>query len=265
MSRIFNGIMIATDLDGTILGENMMSDSDKKAKDYFEANGGLFTIATGRSMSSALSVLNNIDIKVPAILLNGPLIKNIQTNEILNATYMPEETEDILKGLLNIFPTLAIEIYCKDKMYLINSNETSEDHIANEAIDYEYSNFDTVPNDWIKVVIIDKTEILFLLSQHFNDKELPFCKIWSEGSIFHELIHKDADKGASVLYLANHYGIKNSNIICLGDGPNDVGMIKNAGLGIAVSNASNAAKEVADKVIVSNNESPLTFIVKNIL
>jgi len=261
----FSGIMIVSDLDGTILGKNMFSETDRKAKRYFEENGGIFTVATGRSLRSARSVLNNVYINVPSILNNGPLIQHLYTEEVFKVTYLPDETKDILKEILQEFPWLSAEIFCDDKMYLVRPNETAIWHTRNEDMDYAMESFENVPDNWIKVVLIDQAEKLVEPALILKDRPYPFRQIWSHGSIFIEFINKDSDKGASVLELARHLDIERKNIICMGDGVNDIGMIKAAGLGLAVANASEELKKVADRIIVSRDDNPLDYIVRNIL
>lgn len=262
--RLYKGLMIVTDLDGTILGKNMFSDIDQKAKEHFEDNGGIFTIATGRSLTSAKSVLNNIKIKVPAILNNGPLIQHIDTGKIYNVTYLPKETKYILKEILEKYPRLAAEIFCDDKMYLVKSNETSDIHVKNEAMNFVITDIDNVPDNWIKVVLLDEPNKLASAATELKNQDFPFKQIWSYGSIFLELINENSDKGASVLELAKSLGIAREKIICVGDAVNDIGMIKAAGCGLAVSNAADEVKNIADKIIVSKDENPLDYIVRNI-
>jgi hydroxymethylpyrimidine pyrophosphatase-like HAD family hydrolase len=60
-------------------------------------------------------------------------------------------------------------------------------------------------------------------------------------------------------------GIGIENTIAVGDSDNDMSMIKAAGLGLAVSNACDELKAIADKVICSNDEHNIKYIYENIL
>ena len=64
--------------------------------------------------------------------------------------------------------------------------------------------------------------------------------------------------------LSEHLGIKPSHIIAVGDYNNDIEMIKRAGVGIAVANATPETKAVADIVTVSNEEDAIAKIIYDI-
>lgn len=63
-----------------------------------------------------------------------------------------------------------------------------------------------------------------------------------------EITAKGIDKSNGVQAMADRWGITKENIICFGDGANDVGMLKAAGLGIAMGNGNPKAKEAADRI-----------------
>lgn len=63
-----------------------------------------------------------------------------------------------------------------------------------------------------------------------------------------------ADKGRALQFLCEKYSIDPQHTMALGDGPNDVGMIKFAGLGVAMGNAFDQVKAEADLVVPSNDD-----------
>jgi hydroxymethylpyrimidine pyrophosphatase-like HAD family hydrolase len=56
-------------------------------------------------------------------------------------------------------------------------------------------------------------------------------------------------------YLTDHYGLKRENVITFGDNVNDIEMIKWAGIGVAMGNADERLKEVADIVTEDNTNA----------
>jgi hydroxymethylpyrimidine pyrophosphatase-like HAD family hydrolase len=68
------------------------------------------------------------------------------------------------------------------------------------------------------------------------------------------IANKLATKWNATRLLAGERQIKNSDIVCFGDDYNDIEMLKNCGVGVAVSNALNEVKAVADYVCGSNDE-----------
>lgn len=69
-----------------------------------------------------------------------------------------------------------------------------------------------------------------------------------------EITSKDVDKWNAIEWLAKELDIKKEEIMAIGDNVNDKMMIENAGLGVAMGNSAPYIKEIADKVVTSNNE-----------
>nr|WP_264175108.1 HAD-IIB family hydrolase [Clostridium tagluense] len=68
-----------------------------------------------------------------------------------------------------------------------------------------------------------------------------------------EVMDKDCNKGYGVKVLGDMLGIKKEEIICIGDEANDIEMITYAGLGIAMGNAIEELKDVAEYVTLDND------------
>ena len=78
---------------------------------------------------------------------------------------------------------------------------------------------------------------------------------------FLEFINKEADKGEGLRALAKHLGVNKEEIIAMGDAGNDIAMIKYAGLGVAMKNASMEVKEIADFITESNEDDGVAKLI----
>ena len=74
-----------------------------------------------------------------------------------------------------------------------------------------------------------------------------------------------AQKSYGLAQLAEHLGIRQDEIIAIGDNNNDLDMLRYAGLGVAVDNAVPAAKEVADRLSASNNDDGVARLIQEII
>ena len=93
----FNGILIATDLDGTLLRKDKsVSDENKKAIEYFKENGGYFTIITGRPMAVNHAICEEVNPNAPIGCLNGGGIYDLQKNEYLWTKPLEKEMQLIV-------------------------------------------------------------------------------------------------------------------------------------------------------------------------
>lgn len=78
-----------------------------------------------------------------------------------------------------------------------------------------------------------------------------------------EICSSSAGKGNGLLMLGKYLGISKDEIIAVGDSENDIPAIKTAGLGLAMANACNALKEVADEIVCDNNSHVVDYILNN--
>ena len=78
-----------------------------------------------------------------------------------------------------------------------------------------------------------------------------------------EIMNQDAGKGNALRWLAKANDIAQADTISVGDSDNDVSIIEAAGLGLAVSNACDSLKEVADNIICSNEEHIVPYILSH--
>jgi hydroxymethylpyrimidine pyrophosphatase-like HAD family hydrolase len=65
--------------------------------------------------------------------------------------------------------------------------------------------------------------------------------------------------------LAEHLGLRREQTMAFGDGLNDITMIKSAGIGVAMSNAVDEVKRVADEITATNDEDGVAAVVEGLL
>jgi hydroxymethylpyrimidine pyrophosphatase-like HAD family hydrolase len=82
---------------------------------------------------------------------------------------------------------------------------------------------------------------------------------------FLELVPKGIDKAQSLAVLLGEIGMKREEMICVGDGFNDLSMIRYAGLGVAMANAQEVVRENADYITLSNEEDGVAAVVEKFI
>jgi Cof subfamily protein (haloacid dehalogenase superfamily) len=80
-----------------------------------------------------------------------------------------------------------------------------------------------------------------------------------------EIVPIGVDKAKALVKLANSLGIELSQVAALGDGQNDIEMLREAGLGIAMGNASDAVKSAADWITGTNDEDGVAQAVRRLV
>lgn len=99
------------------------------------------------------------------------------------------------------------------------------------------------------------------LQKQFGDR----ISVYRSEPYFIELMPRGIDKAASIDRMLNTIGMKKEDIICCGDGFNDMTMIAYAGIGVAMENAQDAVKEKADYVTKSNDEDGIVHVIKRFM
>ena len=260
--------MIAIDLDGTLFTDELtISPNTVTAIQRAIRMGTVVTIATGRMFSSAKLIAEQLGIHAPLITYQGAMIRVAGEAEAL---YERPVSPDIAEKLINIAreKNIHLQVYQDDILY--GAAETDKLSTYAEAVQVPY----TVEPDLIrlakkgftKLLFIDEPEILDPLQQELQLLFGESAYIAKSKRTYLEVTHPEANKGSALLFLANKLGIDRSEIIGIGDNHNDSELLKAAGFGIAMGNAVQEVKELADYTSLSNNaEGVLHAINKFIL
>lgn len=263
----FEGILICTDLDGTLLrNDKSISPENLKAIEYFKAEGGLFTFITGRIPLSAADVYNVVQPNIPFGCFNGGGIYDHRKQDYLWMDSLPEEVLELVEYVDRNMPEVGIHVnaarhpyFNKDSSALVKFRKVTG--LPNLTCHYR-----DVKEPIAKIIFGDeKEENILRLMQLLNDhpQSVNYSFIRSEHDLY-EILPKGVSKGSVLQKIVELLHIDPDKTIAIGDYDNDVAMLRNARLGVAVSNASDAAKAAADYITVSNEEHALARIITDL-
>jgi Cof subfamily protein (haloacid dehalogenase superfamily) len=188
------------------------------------------------------------------ITYQGAAIFDIDTEEII---YSMPISHDYALELIKFVEKdgYVLQAYYGHNFYIEKMNPFSAGYSSFCAVKPTIVNmklsdyFEKKDIDLLKIVIILDDEkavnkYIDILNEKFKDK-FSFSKSYTN---FLEVVNINASKGIAVKYLADRYGIKREEVMAFGDATNDNSMIEYAGLGVAVGNAMDELKEIADLV-----------------
>ncbi|MDE6142326.1 MAG: Cof-type HAD-IIB family hydrolase [Bacilli bacterium] len=248
--------MLVFDLDGTLLsGDGYVS---LKTKEYLikkKEDNYKIVVATGRVKNSAIEVTRGGDMVDIFINDTGALIYDNNFKREL-----------FVKHLSSSFAEYVLDLYDKEKIHFIDVC----DH------DYIYKLTDTPEDNPVVINVSSKEEILdnigdiihvgidayenHVAINMYNDLKRQFPEltiILMQDSFatrkWIEIMPSGCTKTNAIKWVAEYYNINNDDIICFGDGLNDVDMLENCGLGVAMANALDEVKEVANLVTRKTN------------
>lgn len=232
--------LIAFDVDGTLISyknETYIPSQTIAAIEKLKEKGHIITLATGRSFLAARPIMNQLGIH-HAVLHNGAQI--VLNNESFYEKKIGKRTSLIItKALLNT--SLCVFAFDGENVFANNASEESKKYIIKE----------TGINDIIKQ-LCDHSKSLFSINLYGESSRI-FELLSSIKSIVikknqFEISAKGISKSNGIKRLAKQLHISKNNIIAVGDGLNDIDMIKMAGIGIAVGNACQELKNVANMI-----------------
>lgn len=263
--------LIALDMDGTLLTtDKKVSERNQAAIKAAEAKGVKIVLASGRPLIGLSKYLEELDLLKDedyVLSFNGGLVQNTNTEEIISK--LPLKGSD-LKYIYEISKKLNINIHAfsaKDGLITPKISKYTEHEAEINGIDINVKDFNEIDDkeDIIKVMMIDPQEILDPAIEKLPNGVYEKYSVFKSSPFFLEFTHKEVDKGLGLKKLGEYLGIKREEIIACGDAGNDLSMVKYAGLGVAMGNATPEVKEAADFITTSNDEDGIANVIEKFI
>lgn len=263
----FEGILICTDLDGTLLkNDKSISKENSEAIEYFKSEGGLFTFVTGRMHFYSVDTYNKVKPNAPIGCINGGGIYDFEKKDYVWNSVLDHEVIEIVEYVDKEFPDIGIQITTMDKAYFSKDNEAMVWFRRVTGLEKLEAPYMDVKEPLAKVIFAHEsnerlTALADALKNHPKADNYQFVR--TEKRLY-EIVPKGITKGTVINKFAEIYNINKDKIVAIGDYDNDVGMIEAAGIGIAVANACESAKKAADIITVSNEENAIAKVIYDI-
>ena len=266
-NKKFKNLLICTDLDGTLLNEDReVSKENVAAIEYFKSEGGFFTFITGRQKAIMTELYDTLKPNVPYGCFNGAGLFDGEKNEFIRLVTLPDSAAEILDYVAEQFPQVGIQLNTKNGIYYQQDCIVTEAFRERTNTQYQYGTFKTAGEPVVKVIFASEDgacldRVSEAVMKHPKAAEVDIIR--SE-YIFSDLMPKNVNKGDGLQALAEYLKIDMRHTLAIGDYDNDVSMIKRAGVGVAVANATKSAKAAADLITVSNKEHAIAKVIDDI-
>ena len=245
--------LIAMDFDGTLLRDDKtISENTKNILKLYKDLGYLIVGVTARTLKSAKDVIP-LDIFNYLIINNGVSIYNVDSNEMI---YQGNIDKDTAKTITEEIESLCEQIdYVTDNMYYIyiNKKNSNLDFIRDISSIEEIGEPVARMNAFLKD--IDKVKDYYeLISTKYNNVN---CFIMQDSDSINKWLvinPKGVNKANTLKELGKMENISLDEMIFFGDGLNDLEVMAEVGLGVAMGNALEEIKDKSKEVTESNNE-----------
>lgn len=261
--------LAAFDLDGTLIDTDLkVSPRLQDAVLQAQQCGLILTIATGRDARLTTRFARELKLTAPIICAQGGLIYDFMNDKVLHDIRLPSE---ILPRILTAAERYGWNFHFEmaDRCYL--PAKSNHPPILFELLRYtEWSRLDDLlgdlPETPHKFLVTlnkpeDRTRVMAELCETFEGQ----LRIVPSHPYLIEGVPPNVTKGSGLAWLAAYYKIPQSDVMAMGDNDNDVPMIEWAGLGIAVENASETARSVADWIAPSVSQDGAAIAIEKYL
>lgn len=241
----YQGVLLVSDMDRTLIGsDHKISERNCAAIREFVAEGGCFTIATGRDAASVRPFLDIVGINCPCILENGGLLYDFATESVIWKSPMDPQIVPVLQNLAAQFPDTGIEAFTTDAILILKENGWTRWHMARDNQPHDPMPAIEMQHEWYKLTIAHDPEDMPRLIEYLKPQLGQMCTACSEPYFF-DIVNPNVSKGTCLKILARHLKILDSHTVAVGDYDNDVEIIQAAAYGFAVDNATENVKRVA--------------------
>lgn len=243
--------LLATDLDGTLLrGGKPVSAGNIAAAQAAAKAGTIVTIATGRMYRAALPVAEALGLDVPIITYNGALIKSTSGK----VYYEQHLDEEICRRITDFAAARGwyLQTYSGDELYYSDYGEFSRRYEHSQKVigeDIGYEGMRNKVSKMYKMLIITPDpavtkDWMAQLTAEFGDS----VTLTQSSADFIEIISPGVSKASALVKLAEILDIDISETMAIGDANNDLPMLKAAGFSVAMGNATDDVKAIANAV-----------------
>ncbi|MED4400438.1 Cof-type HAD-IIB family hydrolase [Metabacillus fastidiosus] len=265
--------LLALNIDGTLLRSNgRLQPSTKEAIQYVQKKGVAVTLVTNRHFQSARKLAKALKLKTFYVTHGGAFIANKLDDPFFEKRISEEKTFNLIQVLENY----NCHIRVVHERFSIGNKKKTPDNMVNKTL---LNTSDTIfyPLQFVDSLgdtLLDEPASALKIEAVFNDEEYKREAAETIRAAFEdidlkmiqpkklELVAKGVSKENGLRTLARHLNIPMEEIVAIGDSIDDLDMISQVGLGVAMSNAPFEVKKAADWVTRTNDQQGVEYMVK---
>lgn len=252
--------LLVLDIDGTVTNsEKIVTPETKKAIIELQEAGTPVAIASGRPTKGIAAVAEELEFErfgSYVLAFNGARIINWKTKECIYSKTLPiglpkklwKDAKKYGVGIITYTDENIISGTEKDQYMEIESKITG----LPIAVREDFTHYVDFPVN--KCLMTAKPDYLERVEPEMMTKYFHEAQVFRSEPFFLEITPKNVDKAYCLEKLLNILNIEREAMVCCGDGFNDISMLQYAGLGVAMANAQQKVKDVADYVTEKTND-----------
>jgi len=247
--------LIATDIDGTILKYDYeFTQEVKDCITELSETGVKVVLVTGRMHEATKHIVKELGLDTPVVSYQGGLVKH-NGETLYERNLNPESAKKIIKWAKE--NNVHLNLYLDDELYVEKDDQTIQRYIKQGISSFKIKSFDEIELKKInKILLIDFEDAnRVTLWKEYLESNFDDINVVKSTPYFCEICHPEATKGHAVNFLKEYYELEREEILTIGDQNNDIDLLKAGGVKVAMGNATDELKAVADYITdtVKNN------------
>lgn len=261
--------LVAIDLDGTLLNEKKeITPRNKAALMTAKEQGVKVVICTGRPLPAIHPFLKELNLEEPgdySITFNGGLVQKNDTGEMIEKNVLTFAQVEALIALAQSLD-LPLDLLAEETVYNVATSEGNQSLYStmNPLLTHVPTKLEEVQENLVynKAVIGFEQTFLDAQIQKIPAEIREAFEVIKSRDMLLEFMPKGVTKAYGLSLLVRDLGLKQSEVMSIGDEENDLSMIEYAGIGVAMANAVDLIKDAADIVTASNEEDGVACVVE---
>ncbi len=266
--------LLVVDVDGTLIGKSgEPTPGVRRALGEAQAAGLRVALCSGRPMASVGAIARSLGLDGPHVAFNGALVKDPVAGTLVRRVPLPSTALDrlIVGGRA---AGVCLELYTDETHYVERDRSEAQRHAASIHVTYEIASFDPFfgRTDIIKGQIVTADDGARDATRRLGDEladQLRFSVAIPTGVAAGmecvNVVDRSVSKGEAVRALIAYYGLEPGQVAGAGDALNDLPMLEQVGIRIAMGNAEPEVKAIADRVVAPVDEDGLVEAIGQIL
>lgn len=254
--------LIVSDIDGTLVsGQNVLSELTIQQVKELHRKNVMFSMASQRVHSSIVPLAKELGVKIPFISLNGAMIQDAYGQNLLNKSVIDKKyVERALR--LSEESYVKIALCYNDQIVYTEDNSVIKDFMSRLGTTYTLvDSYENYVGNVLEIIMLgnDKKAI-----KHIQSRMTPPFGLYLKVKYFRsqafqnvfnlEIVRKNVNKKTGLKMLAKHLNVKKDEVLVFGDWYNDRDLFQFGGTNIALENAVDELKDMADYVTEKSND-----------
>lgn len=248
---MFSDVLLTVDYDRTLTApDSTIPERNLEAIRYFIANGGAFTINTGRSIPMTKVFRDKVPVNAPLLLMNGSVTYDSRNGRI-EAVCIQRDQGKTIRRVMELLPDMTVEIQGMDAHYIFEEDPIWDAFTERNNCAWGHAQPEDDLGSFVKFTVYDKLKTSFLADLYDTTEEEiaridraealllrefgDVCAVFRAAPKILDVHAKGVSKAKSARALQEKLGRK--ILVCVGDGENDLPMLQAADFAFTPSDA----------------------------